>query len=141
MHKLTVGIFFLGTPHRGTDVLDSFTDFLTGMAQRILHKPNPEVTLDALKKNCAFLLQLSKDFRHQVSKYAIITCYERKPLKAGVPVVSNMLMDKFHGEVENSDELLVVKIVDKDSATLNVGNEELLPVDADHQEMCHLPLE
>ena len=47
-------------------------------------------------------------------------------------MVSNMQMDKSGGEVENSDDFLVVKIVNKDSATLNIGNEELLPVDADY---------
>lgn len=106
------------------------------MAQKILHRPNPKVTIDALKRNCAFLLQLSKDFRHQIAKYAIVSCYERRTVNAVLPVVSNLLMDKSAGEVESSDDFLVVKIVDKDSATLNEANEEQIPVDADHQEMC-----
>lgn len=135
MHKLTVGIIFLGTPHQGTDAAE-YTNILTNMAQRILHKPNPKVTLDALKRNCAFLLQLSKDFRHQISKYIIVSYYERKPLKTGLPLVSNLLMDKSDGEAEHSDDFLVVKIVEKHSALLHIEKEEQLPVDADHQEMC-----
>ncbi len=57
-------------------------------------------------------------------------------MKIGLPLVSNLLLDKSDGEAEHSDDFLVVKIVEKHSALLGIENEEQLPVNADHQEMC-----
>lgn len=135
IHELTVGIIFMGTPHQGTDIPE-FASILTNMAKKILHKPNPKVTIDALEANCPFLLQLSKDFRNQMSKYTIVSCYEQKPMKHSPRLVSFLLVERFDVNTQHSDESLVVKIVEKYSALLGVANEEQIPVNADHQEMC-----
>lgn len=135
IHELTVGIIFMGTPHQGTDIPE-FANILTNVAQKLLHKPNPKATIDALKANCTFLQQLSKDFRNQMSNYTIVSCYEQKPMKRSPRLVSFSVVENYEVNTQHSDESFVIKIVEKYSALLGVMNEEQIPVNADHQEMC-----
>ena len=135
MKDLTIGIIFLGTPHQGSDYAD-YASILCNAASLILHKPNRKATVDALKRNGKFLEALTKDFRHQIGDYKIVTCYERHPVKSGMKLVSfsHAIVDAEEGD---SDKFDIIKIVDKHSALLQVPDEEQIPVEADHQEICN----
>jgi len=135
IHKLTVEIFFMGTPHEGSNVPE-FAKILANVAKKLLLHQNPKATADALQSNSSFLQQLSKDFRNQMSNYMIVSCYEQMPVIPLHRQVSLLLVERFEVDAQHSDECLVVKIVEKYSALLHVGNEEQIPVHADHQGMC-----
>ncbi|TVY12784.1 hypothetical protein LARI1_G008558 [Lachnellula arida] len=77
-----------------------------------MHKPTSKL-LSALQSNSDVLARLISDFRHQLPNYQIITFYKTKPL--GV----------FKKE-----------IVEKQSALLELAEEDQIPVDANHQDMC-----
>lgn len=134
MKDLTISIIFLGTPHQGSDFAD-YSSVLSNAASLILHKTNPKATVDALKRNSDYLLGLTKEFRHQIGNYTIVSCYERLPIRLGLRLV-NFSHARDVAAEGDSDEYDTIKIVDKQSALLQVENEEKIPVEANHQEIC-----
>ncbi|KAH0552892.1 hypothetical protein GP486_006908, partial [Trichoglossum hirsutum] len=107
----TVGIMFLGTPHRGSEKV-AYGKVLASLATTVLNKPSPRL-VKALQVNSKALMRLTTDFKFQLPKYQVHSFYEMKPTK-----------------------MLSTLVVEKHSALLEVDGEEQIPVDADHEEMC-----
>ena len=132
----TIGIIFLGTPHGGSSLAD-YSRILCNAASLILHKSNPKVTVEALRRNSDYLLALAKDFRNQIGNYFIVSCYERHTIGPGMGHVS-FSHARIDAEEGDSDKCDIIKVVEKHSALLQVENEEQIPVESDHQGICKL---
>ena len=75
----TVGLIFLGTPHRGSDKV-TYGKVLANVAQTISRRP-PSRLLSALETNSNVLLRLTTDFRHQLPDYEVYSFFELRPIK------------------------------------------------------------
>ena len=75
----TVGIIFLGTPHRGSEKA-TYGTILSNIATSVLNRP-PSRLINALRTNSEALMRLTTDFRFQLPKYQIYSFYEMKPMK------------------------------------------------------------
>ncbi|KAK5188745.1 hypothetical protein LTR47_011550 [Exophiala xenobiotica] len=75
----TIGLIFLGTPHRGSDKA-TYGKVLANVAQFISHKPPPRL-LSALQTNSDVLLQLTTNFRFQLPDYEVYSFFELRPIK------------------------------------------------------------
>ncbi|KAI9787480.1 MAG: hypothetical protein M1839_000009 [Geoglossum umbratile] len=109
----TIGIVFLGTPHRGSDIA-AYGNALAKIATLVTNKPKPSL-IESLKENSAELLKLESEFKSELSKYMVASFYERRSMGVG---------------------RLSTVIVDKDSALLGFEGEDRVPVDADHRDIC-----
>ena len=74
----TLGLVFLGTPHRGTDKA-TYGKVLANVAQFISHQPSSHL-LTALQTNSDVLLRLTIDFRFQLPNYHVFSFYEQRPM-------------------------------------------------------------
>ncbi|KAH6611490.1 hypothetical protein Trco_001510 [Trichoderma cornu-damae] len=102
------GIFFLGTPHHGSD--------LAGILENILMAAwgkKPFVT--DLKSGSSALALIRDRFRHVAADLALWTFYETLPTALGP-------MSRI--------------VVDKDSAILGLDKERIEAMDADHRHVC-----
>lgn len=111
INENTAGIIFFGTPHRGSDKA-AYGKILATVASTMINKPTSKL-LSALQGNSDTLARLTSDFRHQLPQYRIVSFYERKPMRP------------FKKE-----------IVEQHSALLDAPDEDQLPVDANHRDMC-----
>jgi len=109
--EATVGIIFLGTPHRGSEKA-AYGKVLAEVATKVMHNPSPAL-VNALQANSEALMRLTTDFRFQLPKYRICSFYEMKPMG----MFSSL-------------------IVEKHSALLDIPGEDQIPVDANHKEIC-----
>ncbi|KAN0075952.1 NAD(P)-binding domain protein [Elaphomyces granulatus] len=109
--EATVGIIFLGTPHRGSEKA-SYGKVLANVATTVMHKP-AQALIDALRANSDALMRLTTDFRFQLPQYQVCSFYEMKPM----PIFSSL-------------------IVEKHSSLLEIPGEDQVPVDANHEETC-----
>ncbi|KAN0070627.1 hypothetical protein V8E54_011496 [Elaphomyces granulatus] len=109
--EATVGIIFLGTPHRGSENA-AYGKVLAGVAITVMHNPSLAL-IKALHVNSEALMRLTTDFRFQLPKYQISSFYEMKPM-----VIFSSL------------------IVEKHSALLDIPGEDQIPVDANHEDIC-----
>jgi len=109
--EATVGIIFLGTPHRGSEKA-AYGKVLAEVATKVMHNPSPAL-VNALQANSEALMRLTTDFRFQLPKYRICSFYEMKPMG----IFSSL-------------------IVEKHSALLDIPGEDQIPVDANHKEIC-----
>ena len=75
----TVGIIFLGTPHRGSENA-TYGTILSNIATSVLNGP-PSRLVNALRTNSEALMRLTTDFRFQLPKYQVYSFYEMKPMK------------------------------------------------------------
>ncbi|RWA07822.1 hypothetical protein EKO27_g7285 [Xylaria grammica] len=101
-------MFFLGTPHRGSD--------LAGILQSILTVSwGTKPFVNDLLPNCSILAEINDSFRHYAADLRLWSFYETLPVKM-------MLVSKL--------------VVEKYSATLGYGNEEISSMDADHRHVC-----
>jgi hypothetical protein len=75
----TLGLVFLGTPHRGSNKA-TYGKVLANVAQFMSHRPPPRL-LAALQTNSDILLRLTTDFRYQLPDYHIFSFYEQRPMK------------------------------------------------------------
>lgn len=82
-----MGIFFLGTPHRGTENA-GYGQVLATLATIAVDKPLPHL-VNALRENSEALMRLTSDFRLQLQKYQVYSFYELKPMKMSSNLVSN----------------------------------------------------
>jgi hypothetical protein len=74
INKHTVGIFFFGTPHRGSATAN-YGSVLANLASAFMNTPNPRL-IAALKTNSDTLLRLTSDFKFELPKYKIATFFE-----------------------------------------------------------------
>src|SRR2546421_45713 len=85
----TVGIVFLGTPHRGSEKA-AYGKVLASLATTVLNKPSPRL-VNALQVNSEALMRLTTDFRFQLPKYQVYSFYEMKPMKTLSTLVSTQI--------------------------------------------------
>lgn len=69
---------FLGTPHRGTENA-GYGQVLATLARTVMDKPSQSL-INTLK-NSEALMQLTNDFRFQITKYQVFSFYELRPMK------------------------------------------------------------
>lgn len=101
-------MFFLGTPHRGSD--------LAGILQSMLMVTwGTKPFVNDLLPNCSVLAEINDTFRHYAADLRLWSFYETVPMK--MMVVSKLVVEKY-------------------SATLGYGNEEISYMDADHRHVC-----
>ncbi|KAK5631744.1 hypothetical protein RRF57_007458 [Xylaria bambusicola] len=101
-------MFFLGTPHRGSD--------LAGILQNMLAVAcGTKPFVNDLLPNCSILAEINDTFRHYATDLRLWSFYETLPVK--MLVVSKLVVEKY-------------------SATLGYGNEEICSMDADHRHVC-----
>ncbi|KAI0430640.1 hypothetical protein F5Y09DRAFT_355828 [Xylaria sp. FL1042] len=101
-------IFFLGTPHRGSDLAGILHKMLT-----VAWGAKPYVS--DLIPNSTTLTEINDAFHHYAADVHLWSFYETMPVK--MKVMNKLVVDKF-------------------SATLGYSNEEISPMDADHRHVC-----
>lgn len=74
-----LGLFFLGTPHRGSDTV-SYRKVLANVAQFMAYRPLFHL-FSVFQANSDVLVRLTEDFRFQLSDYQICSFYEQRPIK------------------------------------------------------------
>ncbi|KAL7915838.1 hypothetical protein GGI35DRAFT_430805 [Trichoderma velutinum] len=112
----TTGIVFMGTPHRGADIVN-WTSFLTNAIKAV--SGNQIVRTDLVKElntHSSTLLEISKSFLPRSSSLAIMSFIETL--------------------IEPRLNALVVSI---DSSQLGLPNEMVFPVNAHHRSICRYP--
>ena len=102
-------IFFLGTPHRGSDMASMLESMLT-----VARGKKAYVT--DLVPNSRALSTINDTFRHYASSLRLWSFFETLPVRAAG--VTNRI------------------VVEKHSATLGYPNEEIAAMDADHRHVC-----
>ncbi|MCJ1255882.1 Kinesin light chain 3 [Lignoscripta atroalba] len=107
----TVGIVFLGTPHRGSEKA-TYGKILANIATTASRRPTSQL-LNALQVNSEFLMGLTSNFKFQLPNYQVVSFYELRPTKPFSTLV-----------------------VEKCSALLEINGEDQIPVDANHSDMC-----
>ena len=85
----TIGIVFLGTPHRGSEKA-AYGKVLATLATAVLNKPSPRL-VNALQVNSEALMSLRTNFRFQLPKYQVYSFYEMKPMKMLTTLVSTKM--------------------------------------------------
>jgi hypothetical protein len=81
----TLGIFFFGTPHRGSEKA-VYGKILANVTQTMTHRPSSRL-VSALQTNSDVLLRLTSDFRFQLPQYQVVSFFEQRPMK----VFSNLV--------------------------------------------------
>ncbi|PMD42291.1 hypothetical protein L207DRAFT_485775 [Hyaloscypha variabilis F] len=110
----TKGIAFLGVPHRGSDAAWWFSFAASSLKGATLGMSTHTVLVKDLQKASPALATISKQFVERGRSLQIYTFYETRKLSG-------------------------IVVVDKQSAVLNLPNEKLFPVDANHRTICHIP--
>ncbi|KAI9773955.1 MAG: hypothetical protein M1839_001967 [Geoglossum umbratile] len=128
----TIGIIFLGTPHRGSEKA-AYGKVLATAATVALNKPPPRL-LNALQVNSEALMRLTTDFRFQLPKYQVYSFYEMKPMKMFSTLVSAQVIPSSTSVGQTN--IILCQVVEKHSALLDIDGEEQIPVNASHEEMC-----
>lgn len=119
----TQGVVFMGTPHRGSD-LAKWGSLLATIAKVAFLSPKKEF-LDNLHKNRKELIELSEDFIKIAAKYAFKSFYEENRVRGVSRGFSFSLL------------LWICRtywpqIVDKDSGTMKITQEEPISIEGDH---------
>ncbi|KAK3933802.1 hypothetical protein QBC46DRAFT_401200 [Diplogelasinospora grovesii] len=112
IRKATYGIVFFGTPHQGGNLI-KLGSVASKIVRAVLRQPSNSF-LAALERDSLFADDLTRDFRHQLEDYHILSFYESLPYgKLGV-------------------------IVDRKSATLGLpgAREQQIDTGSDHVDMC-----
>ncbi|KAI1145838.1 Alpha/Beta hydrolase protein [Nemania diffusa] len=108
----TKGIVFFGTPHRGANAAD-WALMATKIGRSVLPRSHFRY-LEILKRNSEELYDVSEDFRHLASRYAIVSFYEEHAY------------NRLWGKV----------IVDRDSALMGLQHEDYMMLSGNHSSMC-----
>ena len=108
-------MIFLSTPHRGSDFASTLNKMLTAGSKRA-----PKFLLiKDLERSSKLLDSINEDFRHVADRLKLVSFYETR--KTSLGSVSSIL------------------IVEKQSAVLGYPGETIIPLDADHRNMCKFP--
>lgn len=89
MQDATLGLIFLGTPHRGSDKA-TYGKVLAMVAQSVTHRPSARL-LTALQTNSDVLLRLITDFRFQLPDYQVYSFYEQRPMTGSSSLVGMII--------------------------------------------------
>ncbi|GAP91783.2 putative alpha beta-hydrolase [Rosellinia necatrix] len=114
LFRATRGVVFMGTPHRGSS-LASPALVLAGILTAS-GLPIARHRLKALQVHSNRLFDLTNDFRRLTSAISILSFYETKP----TPPLPGL-------------------VVQKDSAFLGLADETIIPLDANHRDICRFP--
>ncbi|KAJ4158057.1 uncharacterized protein LMH87_008602 [Akanthomyces muscarius] len=121
----TLGVVFLATPHRGSDIANLANIFFTiaNTCQAVTTvglRPTAARTelLEYLTRNSKALQDLITSVRHSLKSLSVVTFYESKFM----PPLSSL-------------------IVDSASAHLGIANEEAMPLWEDHRSICRFDCE
>src|SRR5436309_7324797 len=79
INEHTIGIVFLGTPHRGSEKA-SYGKLLANLATAVMNKPTSRL-VSALQANSDSLMRLTSDFKFQLPNYHVVSFYEMKPME------------------------------------------------------------
>jgi pimeloyl-ACP methyl ester carboxylesterase len=102
---------FLSTPHRGTDLAATLNSVLS-----VAYGPGPKQFIADLNRNSQSLRTINEDFRHVVERLRLFSFYETNATKFGLGIKS--------------------LVVDRDSAVLGYPSECIMPLQANHRQMC-----
>jgi predicted nucleotide-binding protein (sugar kinase/HSP70/actin superfamily) len=116
---------FLGTPHRGSRVAD-WSSIVTGIA-KVMFLGRPRKLLDDLKTNCKALSDISEDFINIVSRFTIKSFFEENRLNHVIIVCAS-----YHLKACTNHN----QVVNKDSATMKITQEEAIPMEGDHRQIA-----
>ncbi|KAL6714385.1 hypothetical protein ACLMJK_007808 [Lecanora helva] len=105
-------VLFLSTPHRGSNLADTLNKILSVSLTSYSRK----AYITELAKNSSTIEDLNEDFRHQVSDLDVYSFYELR----STPLIGSQS----------------AMIVAKDSSHLGFPQEESIPLDADHHDVC-----
>ncbi|PWW73473.1 hypothetical protein C7212DRAFT_220039, partial [Tuber magnatum] len=111
--KSTLGIVFMGTPHRGSTIADWTKMFASIVDSVLVGTRMRSDLLKDLQTNSRALQEITSSFKYRTSGLQFVSFYEQEiapPLKK--------------------------LVVDKDSAILDLPNERPVPVNANHREIC-----
>jgi hypothetical protein len=126
----TKGIAFLGVPHRGADAAWWFSFAASSLKGATLGMSTHTALVKDLQKASHTLATISKQFVNEGKSLKIYTFYETRKL-SGIVVCR---MRSFLVLRANLSQ-----VVDEESAVLNLPNEKLFPVDANHRTICKIP--
>ncbi|KAK3986076.1 hypothetical protein QBC44DRAFT_144648 [Cladorrhinum sp. PSN332] len=104
-------MFFLGTPHRGSDMAGLLDNVLRATFGTWGKKP----FVADLTPNSAALDSINDSFRHVAPALRLWSFYETLPVRQGIG--SRLVVDQY-------------------SATLQYHNEQIVPLNADHRHVC-----
>jgi hypothetical protein len=122
----------MGTPHRGADVAN-WGSIIAGIAKAMFLSPKKEL-LNDLKANSKTLSEISDDFVRIVSRYQIKSFYEEN-LLGGLTIV-RPLLSSLPSMYPGGGLTMSAQIVNKDSATMKIPQEEAIPIHGDHRQIC-----
>ncbi|KAM0215059.1 hypothetical protein ACHAQD_008567 [Fusarium lateritium] len=118
-----VGVVFLATPHRGSQsanlgniVGTIINTFRTTVTAGLGSGPIRTDLLQSLVYDNDALEDLSMSARRRLGNMSVVSCYENEP-------------------TDRSPSLIVTRA----SATLNIANEEPIPMSEDHKSICRFP--
>ncbi|KAH7033044.1 uncharacterized protein B0I36DRAFT_104322 [Microdochium trichocladiopsis] len=121
----TIGVVFLGTPHCGSNladlgvVLGRFVNILSATGTMgVISNPIKRDLFDALTYDSESLQELDISVRHLLGKIMVISFYETLPLPP-----------------------LKTPVVSRQSAILGLPDEDILPLNLNHRDMCRFACE
>ena len=127
LYKLTSGICFFSTPHRGSYTLGLLPSFTSqGRIEPI------QPILQSLYGHKIWT-RTSNEFQRIGQQIRILSCWEtrRTTTWKGRTIVCLTSLSLSYAEL-----IWILKIVDRDSAVLGAPNETAIPIDADQTTIC-----
>ena len=82
IYRLTAGVVFMGTPHRGSDKVQ-LAEILVRVAKITWRKPNEEL-LQSLRSNAGALNQQRASFTTIMDGFSVVCLYESEPTGVGM---------------------------------------------------------
>ncbi|KAK5202699.1 hypothetical protein LTR47_011671 [Exophiala xenobiotica] len=135
----TLGLIFMGTPHRGSDKA-TYGKVLSNVAQFLSHRP-PQRLLSALQTNSDVLLRLTTDFRFQLPDYEIVEKHSallETNHEEQIPVdADHSAMCKFETDQDVTFERVYKRIKRMKNQPRHIANERLVSYNT-HFEVPHL---
>jgi hypothetical protein len=122
-------LIFFGTPHRGGN--HATVGHNVAKLYKTMAGNPPNDLVKSLRQSSDTATKRYEQFRHKLEDFLIISCFETLPYSK----VAGLVSASFGSP---SRPLTFEKIVDKDSATLNLAGkrETQISIDADHSDMC-----
>ena len=133
IYRSTVGVVFLGTPHRGSDKV-GLAQIVQEVAKLALRKPN-EKLLKNLERESDVLEHQRKSFASVSEKMSLRCLFEEKP--TGIGIVSLAGPTTLFWASRSTDSIdIIIQIVPESSACIDGFNVKTNSIPATHMEMC-----
>ena len=141
--KSLIGVVFLGTPHRGSGsaglagVLGTIVNTLSTTASAGLRTRVARTDLLAnLSRNSEKLNELNEAVLRELRGISIITVHEDRPTAPLSKMVSHPLAPFECFPMRGLSVNFVFQVVDRDSATLAIYEEQVISLFRDHRDIC-----